>query len=206
MDHTQIHAVVEIADDTGKTFETADNARKVAKVISASHAFRKYDWLHSIPIMNSSGNLRGMVLSAKWRGAYELSVKYGKKLEHYHVGTLITVAVALADSFEQIDRIWRSNESRDKKAARLASQATAIAMNCLTGVVTSPAQAVLQSLQGYCYMMDVAKGNLLGTCGETLKNLDLAIESSAKQVSNGDEIYLYVNTTINPRISTMLGL
>jgi hypothetical protein len=206
MDHTQIHAAVEIADDAGKTFETADNARKVAKVISASHAFRKYDWLHGIPVMNTSGNLRGMVLSAKWRGAFELTVKYGKELEHYHVGTLITVAVALADSFEQIDRIWRSPESGDIKAAKLASQATAIATNCLTGVVTPPVHAVLQSLQGYCYMTDVAKGNLLGTCGESLKKLDLAIESFGKQVSNGDEIYVYVNTTINPKISRMLGL
>jgi hypothetical protein len=205
MDHKHVHATVEIVDKSGKVVEKAESAGKVAKVISASHAFRQYDWLNKVPVTNARGDLRGMVLSSKWRGAYNFTVKYGATLEKYHVGTFATVAVALADSFEEVHEIWESNEPLDVKGAKLSTQATAIAMNCLTGIVTAPTHAVLTSLQGYCYMMDMAKNQSLGTCGQTLKNADLAIQSAPKQVSDGKNIYLFVNTTINPRVSKMLG-
>jgi len=205
MEHNQVHAVVEHIDTGGKVVGAVKSSVNVAaKSIAASEAFRKYQWLKKMPKLNKAGDLRGMVINAKARVVYDFTVKYGTKLEKFN--TFVTVAVALADSAEQTYDIVQGKDSWDIKAAKLGTQATAVAMNVLTGVVTAPAHALLLSLQGYCDMADVLRGQAVGTCGSNLKALDSAIMTSAKQVSDGKNIYTYVNTTINPRISKLLGL
>jgi len=59
-------------------------------------------------------------------------------------------------------------------------------------------------LQGYSNILDVAKGKPLGRYGQTLKAMDASIESAAKQVSDGNNTHVFVNTTINPKVSKML--
>jgi hypothetical protein len=205
MDHTHVHAVVELVDKGGKAVDTANSSVNVAaKAIAASHAFRKYDWLSMAPLKNASKDLRGMVVNRNAKVVYDFTVKYGSKIEK--LSTFATVAVALADSAEQTYDILQSKNSLDVKAAQLSTQATAVAMNVLTGVVTAPVHAVLMSLQGYCDMADLVRGARVGTTGGTLKAIDAVIQSSATQVSNGNNIYIFVNTTINPRISKALGL
>lgn len=210
MHHAHVHAAVEVihkaTHKTDKIVQTAESAGRVAKVISASHAFRRYSWLHNVPIHNVKGNLQGMVLSARWRAAYNITVKYGNTLEHYHVGAYASVAAGLADSSDQILSILESNDSWGVKGAKLSTQATAVAMNVLTGVVTGPAHLILLSLQGYCNIAEVTRGKPLGTYGQVLRAMDASIQSAAKQVSDGNNIYLFVNTTINPRVSRILGL
>lgn len=204
MNHTHVHAVVEIVDKTGKaTGAASTGVNVVAKAIAASHAFRKYDWLKNAPIKNTSDNLRGMVVNANARIVYDFAVKYGSKIERFN--TFATVATALIDSAEETLDILQSKDSSDIKVAKLGTQATAVAMNVLTGVVTGPAQILLLSMQGYCNIVDIARGERIGTCGRTLKAIDAVIESSAKQVSDGKNIYTFVNTTINPKISKVLG-
>jgi hypothetical protein len=204
MDHTHVHAVVELVDKGGKAAGAAESSVNiVARGIAASHAFRKYDWLRKAPIKNASGSLRGMVVNGNAKVVYDFTVKYGTKIERFN--TFATIAVALADSSEQIHDIVQSNDSWDLKSAKLGAQATAIAMNVLTGIVTAPAHAVLMSMQGYCDMTDVARGRPVGTCGRTLKAVDASIESAAKQVSDGNSVYSFVNTTINPKVSKVLG-
>jgi len=202
MNHAQIHAAVEVVH---KGVDAAESGGKLARVISASHAFRKYDWLHNVPMHNVRGNLQGMVLSARWRSAYNISVKYGEVLEHYHVAAFATVAAGIMDSSDQILGILQSKDSWSVKSARLSTQATAVAMNVLTGVVTGPASLILMSLRGYCNIAEVALGKPVGTYGQTLSAVDASIQSAAKQVSDGNNIYIFVNTTINPRVSQALG-
>jgi hypothetical protein len=206
MDHTQVHAVVELVDKGGKVVDTVDRDVKMAKLIAASQAFRKYSWLRNAPIQNASDNLRGMVVNAKARMVYDFTVKYGTKIEKFN--TFVTIAVALSDSSEQIYKILRSRDSWLTKTAQLGTQATAVAMNVLTGIVTVPAHAVLSSMsmEGYCEIPDILRGQPLGTCGQTLKAIDASVESTAKQVRDGNNIYIFVNTTINPRVSRALGL
>jgi hypothetical protein len=204
MVHNKVHMSVELVDKGGKAVDTLDSGVNiVAKGIAASHAFRRYDWLNKAPIKNVSNNLRGMVVNGKAKVVYDLTVKYGTTLER--VSAFATVAVALADSFEQIYDIIQSKDSGDVKASKLATQTTAIAMNVLTGTVTAPVHIALRSMQGYCDIADLVRGAQIGTCGGTLKAIDAIIESSAKQVSDRNNIYTFVNTTINPRLSKALG-
>jgi hypothetical protein len=203
MNNAKVRAIVELVDQGGKAIDVADKGvNLVAKAILVSHAFRKYDWLLKGPINNASGNLRGIVVNGNAKVVYDFTVRWGTKIET--VNTFATIAVALADSAAQTYAIAQSNDTWDLKGAKLGAQATAVAMNILTGIVTAPVHGVLMSMQGYCDMSDVALGRQIGTGGRTLKAIDSIIESAAKQVSDGDGIYTFVNTTINPRVSKAL--
>src|SRR6267142_1750088 len=128
MHHAHVHAAVEvthkIAERTDKTIQTAESAGQVARVISASHAFRKCDWLGRVPVRNAKGTLQGMVLSSRWRAAYNISVRYGEFLERYHLGSFATVAAGIAASSDQIVSVLESGDSWGVKGARLSTQAT----------------------------------------------------------------------------------
>jgi len=205
MEHNKVHAVVELVNKTGGVVDSADGVvNVVAKGLAASHAFRKYDWLAKAPIKNVSGNLRGMVVSADAKVVYDVTVKYGSKIER--LNAFATVAIALAASAEEIYDIVRSKDSLAVKGAKLGTQATAVAMNVLTGVVTAPVHLVLMALQGYSEIYDVANRKPVGTSGQTLKAIDSIIDSAAKQVSDGNNIYTFVNMTINPKVSKVLAL
>jgi hypothetical protein len=117
MNHTHVHAVVEIVDKTGKaTGAVSTSVNVVAKAIAASHAFRKYDWLKNAPVKNTSDNLREMVVNANARIVYDFSVKYGSKIEKFN--TFATVATALADSADEILDIIQSKDTWDIKSAK----------------------------------------------------------------------------------------
>src|ERR1700733_8925705 len=85
MDHTQVYAVIELVDRGGKGVDSVDKGvNVVAKVIAASHAFRKYSWLKNAPIKSASGNLRGMVVNARAKVIYDFTLKYGTKIERFN--------------------------------------------------------------------------------------------------------------------------
>lgn len=212
MNHNQVHVAVEIVDHTatatGKVVDTLDTSNKVAKGISAYQAFRDYNWLKGVPATNVAGDLRGMVVSAKWNAAFQFTVKAGDVLGK--VSAFATLAVGVAESYGEIDAIVRSNDPWNIKSAQLSTQITGIAMKYLTGIVTAPTHAVLMSMpvQAICSQIDQSRGNRVGNtggCQWTLKALDTVIQSAAHQVSDGNDIYLFVNTTINPSVSRMLG-
>ncbi len=212
MNHSNVHAVVEIVSQTGtatgKVVDAVDSANKVVKAISAYQAFRDYNWLKGVPVTNVAGDLRGMVVSAQWNAAFQFTVKAGDVLGK--VSAFATLAVGVAESYGEVDDILQSNDPWNLKAARLSTQVTGVCMKYLTGIVTAPVHAVLSSMpaQAICSQIDQRRGNRLGSFGScqwSLKAADTAIQSAAQQVSDGNDIYLFVNTTINPALSKMLG-
>ena len=212
MEQKDVHVFAEVVEKGGSVIDSADNLNKVVKVISATQAFRKYDWLKNAPVTNIAGDLRGMVVSAKWNTAFQFTVKAGKALDTLgKISSYATLAVAVAESYDEVDQILQSKQPWNLKAAQLSTQVTGICMKYLTGIVTAPTHAVLSSmpLQAICAQIDLARGNKIGSVGScqwTLKATDTAIQSAAQQVSDGNQIYVFVNTTLNPAVSRMLGL
>jgi len=76
----------------------------------------------------------------------------------------------------------------------------------LTAVVIGPTHPMLISMQGVLQHRRSGSWQAIGTYGKTLKAIDASIESAAKQVSDGNNISLFVNTTKNPKVSRMLGM
>lgn len=212
MNHSQAHAYVELAE---KTHEKAEEMNTVAKAITASQAFRHYQWLQKIPNKaawnviapqrNAAANFRGIVVSGRWRAAFDVTVKTGEWLER--VGTFLNVVGAVIHSYDEVERIITSREPTDVKAAKLGAQLTGVAMYVFTGLVTPTARVLLTSMpiQGYCDAVDLARGVSIGTCSQSARNIDVAIEMAAEEVSDGDEIYSWINTEINPRVSRAFG-
>jgi len=61
MNSHRTHAAVEIVDHIGKGAEkvgTAKDSVRVARAISGSEAFRKYEWLKAAPVNNVVGTFR----------------------------------------------------------------------------------------------------------------------------------------------------
>jgi hypothetical protein len=108
------HLVVEIAEKTDKAATNVGAANSALNVISASEAFRKFNWLKNIPVTNSADNLRGMVVSARWRTAFQVSGKIGGVLER--VGVVAGLAVNIFHSWHEIETIYSSSEPWDVKA------------------------------------------------------------------------------------------
>lgn len=126
------------------------------KVISASEAFSKYNWLTNVPGLNASGNLRGMVLSSDWRVVFDVS---SDVLEAMGNVTLIAgFAANIADQWGATKAILNSSEPAVLKGLRLTALAGTASERTLGGAVSSGASLIFQSLQGYCLLGGLAGG------------------------------------------------
>ena len=223
MHHKQVHGVVEILESTSRQDDYVTWGRLAARAVAASEAFRRYDWLKNVPVTNISGGLRGMVVSARWRAAFSILSQDEKALSQFsrvgkvmkgvelfgHIAFVAGFAANVLKSLDEIEGILGSNDPWSTKAAKLGPQATSIASRTLAGFVTSGVDLLALSLQGYCQIADAATGNRfiqVGACQRKLQSMDASINSWVDRYTDGDEIYLLVNTYVNPRISRLLEL
>ena len=104
-------------------------------LISGSQAFRRYSWLKDIAGLdgvglNKAGNLRGIVISAKWRTVYKISGGIGDAL------LVLSFAKEAYRSVPEMERIFSSQDPADIKAARISSQISGICIRTLAGAAT----------------------------------------------------------------------
>ncbi len=118
--------------DKAKTF--VNTSGKGLTWLTAQNAFRLQSIFASAPVQNAVGNLRGMVISARWRHAYELSLSYSQQARKIGmVADFMAWASYIADWGAEIDRAVQSPDSWDVKAPRLCFYATTAAVKMLAG-------------------------------------------------------------------------
>jgi len=71
--HPTVEIVTAGAETASKFMENFDLANRSFRAVVGMHAFSKYDWIRALPTPNTSGNLRGMVISARWRTVFNFS-------------------------------------------------------------------------------------------------------------------------------------
>jgi len=148
--------VIEIVQTVNSVASVAEGGVKVLNAVSASEAFSKYNWLKNVPVFNSSGNLRGMVISSDWRVVFDVS---SDALETMGNITLVAgFAANIANQWDTTKAILNSNDSRLVKGLRLATVAGTASERTLGGAVSSGASLIFQSLQGYCMLAGLAGG------------------------------------------------
>jgi len=204
MKSTDLHVAIKIVDQAGGAIDKLSEVNKVAQGVSAMQAFREFDWLKWAPVTNYAGDLRGMVISGEWRTAYQFTVTSGKVLDVASTAAAVAaLGIGIVESYSDMESIVKSNGPWNIKGAKLSTQVAGIAMKYLTGIVTAPMHAVLMSMpvQSTCPMIDESMKQPTGTCQQTLKFVDLSFQSAAQQVSNGSNIYTFVNTTLEPAIA-----
>lgn len=116
-----------------RILEITDGANKFIRPISASEAFRKFDWLNDVPISNASGNLRGMVIDANWRTVHIVSSKFQKGMDALEaIGILQDVATESLNSYHSMVNIFSSRNDGLTKAAKISTQVSGICIRVVT--------------------------------------------------------------------------
>lgn len=187
-------AVVEIVD---KGVDATDNINKVVRIIAGSEAYRRYNWLKAVPATNAAGNFRGMVISARWKTAFQFSNKLAGRLEVAGNYLLFaSLAVGVYNNSKKIDQIWHSNASDGEKAAQLSAMTSALILGALGGVVPAGTHLLMMSLQGYLLTAGGLSGGRINTSGviKQLQAADFAVQHAYDKISNGDQLYNLINT------------
>jgi len=175
--------VVEIIKAADTWMSRAEGAKTAVKLISASEAFRRFNWLKGAPINNAAGDLRGMVVSAKWRAVF---VTTSEKLEVVgKIAMIAGFASNLAEQSGKIESVLKSNESWEIKGLRLASIAGTASERTLAGAVTSSASVLFQSLSGYCMLAGAGGATTFGNaCVQHLNKANKVVKNTFDTVTD----------------------
>lgn len=143
-----------------KPFESLASAVKSGEVlntfvkpITAANAFRRYNWLRGVPMLNRSGNLRGMVINKRMRHAYGLSKSFGAKL------AVLSALIEVAGEMKRVEKIYGSDAAASEKLARSLMLGGAAVLRSVTSVVPTAVELTAASAKGYVGMYSLATGS-----------------------------------------------
>ena len=119
--------VVELVHKADDLVTGVDHGLDAARLISGSEAFRKYNWLTKSPGTNMVGDLRGMVVSGKWRTVFTVSSNVADVVGN--IATVVSLAANLAEDWPRMNAIYLSSGSWDTKAAMLSSHVSSFALS-----------------------------------------------------------------------------
>jgi hypothetical protein len=195
-----IHAAVEIAETTGKVADRAETVAKTASVIALPLAFRKYSWLHNKPLMNTVGDLRGIVINARARSVYEFAIK-GQHLAA-NISTFATIASALLSVYDESAEIVASKDDYGIKAAKLSAQVTSVSLQVITGSLIVPEVLTLtHAISSGCQFA----ANWFPNQRQTLTNVQqfandysTGITTTVQTFTDGKNIYNNLQTVVVP--------
>ena len=201
MNPSQEKAIVEISHDV----EEADFARKIAigasgrlSAIPASLAFRKYQFINGIavPTANRVGNFRGMVICKRAKVAYNVIIKSRSVLEGSERYFLFaSVALNVAEQYEGMEKIVRSNDSLGAKAGKLVAHADSLLMRSMLGIFKPATGALAWTIEQSCDM--AASQRLMKTsCSSTVARYQKAAETTFDQMTDPNHVYSVVTMTL----------
>ena len=193
--HNQPHPVLALVHRSEKYVATVDRGlgqvdlgNTAVRVVAGTHAFRDYNWLTNAAATNTSRNLRGMVVSAKWRTVFRFFSDESKYMKYMqNIGLLAGFAAGIAEASHEFERLAESKDPAVVKGARMAAIAGTAAQRALLGAVPAGTHMIYQSLQGWCMIAGLAGGKLesgANQCIATLKNADAFVESTFKAVTD----------------------
>ena len=191
------NVVVEVLDTAvGMAGKVKDANDYVVKVVAGSEAFRKYNWLAGVPVLNSAGNLRGMVVNPRMRAIYTMSVNFGEKLAKADQALgLASIFIEIAKDYPRLQQAFDSDAPLNDKGPLMLSLASMAILRAVTGVVPAGAHLLAKSLEGYCDLAFVLTGGSNTaplTWAEGLQSLDSQITAAHRQIFDGQNYYNFI--------------
>jgi len=165
--------------------EQAELGRFAIQTVAGTHAFRKYDWLTNSVGLNKAGNFRGMVVSARWRTAFQHIGETGEFMEN--IGFLAGLAAGIAEAGPRISKIADSNDTKELKTMQIAAIAGTISQRVLLGVVPGGTHLIYRSLEGWCQIAGLAGGRaqtFSSECVSTLQHADSLVRTTFNTVTD----------------------
>jgi hypothetical protein len=186
------HPLIEIvhnhhtaAEKVDQRVGQADLARIVMQAVMGGRAFRNYNALSNAAGLNTAGNLRGMVVSAKWRTVFRNTSHVGEYMEN--LGYLTAIAAGIVESAPKIETILGASDRGTLKGMKLSALASTIAQRALLGVVPAGAHMIYRSLEGWCMIAGLAGGNAQLDASQgikTLKQADALVQTTFQTVTD----------------------
>lgn len=177
------HPVVEIVSHVDQAVDHAGHANDAVRTVAGNRAFRVYSAAQ--PALNSSGDLRGMVKSARWRVVFNYSSKIGEHLEN--IGTLASFAANVAEMWNEFEAVAKSSDPVTVKGMRFAAAAGTAAERTLLGSIPAGVHLIYLSLQGWCQIAGLAGGRIeagASECVNTLKTADAIVKKSFSAITD----------------------
>jgi len=184
-----LHQATEAISYVDKRLSQADVVNNGLRVAAGARAFREYHWLSDVAKTSNSGNLRGMVLSAKCRAAYRFFNPEESRAAWWFetVGLMVGFAASIAEATPELEDIWHSNDPAWFKGTRYAAIAGTAAQRALLGFVPAGTHAVYKALEGWCMLAGLPGGKLeygANQCLATLNRADTLVQTTFQTVTD----------------------
>ena len=182
----------------------ADLGRTAVQAAIGVRAFRDYNALSNVIGLNSAGNLRGMVLSAKWHTLFRHASEVGEYMEN--IGYLAALAHGLAESAPRVERILGSSDPSSLKGMQILATASTVAQRALAGAIPAGAHMIYRSLEGWCMLAGLAGGSIqsgASQCISTLRSADTLVQTTFRTVTDtsnqSQAVWWVIDVVTSPR-------
>jgi uncharacterized protein YbcV (DUF1398 family) len=199
-----IHESHNKVEQGAKALDEAELVKVSVRALAGGRAFREYRWLTDAVGNNRSGNLRGMVVSAKWRTAFTYTGEVGEQLEN--VGLLASFVAAVVQVAPEVDRIFQSTEAITVRGMRLTAIAGTAAQRALFGVVPAGVHLIYRSLEGWFMIGGLAGGraqSVSSKCVSTVRRADTLVQTTFRMVTDtrnqAGTVWWVIDTVLSPR-------
>ena len=164
----------------------------IIRPVAASEAFRSYNWLAGAPVLNSVGNLSGMVVSKAMRTVYVVSQSAGEYL------SLASMVFEVSREMSRMQNVWKSDMDINEKGPLLLMLGSAAILRSVTSVVPTTIHLAAKSLEGYCYAASLASGSAKPLLlANALDRGDVELNRIYQQQWDGENWYHVIVTAVN---------
>lgn len=162
------------------------------RIYSGHQAFRQFDMVSGVPALNKSGNLRGMVVNAQARSAFNLAVKFESTAKNLSTGLLLAAwVIEIAKVGPEIWDVWETPGDPLIKIQKTSAQLTMATVRTLTGVIPSGT-----------HVAAVALKNVLEHTGapqawsEKVQSFDVAVSRTYTDLTDAEKFRHFINTSL----------
>ncbi len=180
-----LHSFIEIASEASNP---VGGSLVAARAIAGFQAYRKYDWIRNVPVLNEAGNLRGMVVSARWAAVFHFADKSADVTGK--VTLFASLGANIAQSFGDVEDILQSNDPWSLKGARLADQVASICLRTAGGKALGAMDLAAQLTSSSLGL--AGRAGLPGAAGlaRNISVLDRRFDAWFNTVTDGKNLYL----------------
>jgi hypothetical protein len=179
--------VVQVAHNFDNVLGNVSYASNGFRAITGLQAFRNYDWMTDATALNSVGNFRGMVVSARWASAYSVFSSAANVIGN--VATVASIASNVIDLAPQFEQIFKSKDPAVVKAQKYSLLTSIVAQKTLAGIVTSGVHLIYLPIIAGCGAAAKAAGGGVITsaadvCSAVVQNADALVQTSANYLTD----------------------
>jgi hypothetical protein len=184
------HIIVELADRAEPGVSALGNFGTFALTpVAAARAFREYNWLLGTPVLNSTGNFRGMVISKSFRTVWTVSSKAGEILG------VAGIVIEFAKELAKMQSVWSSKTlSVNEKGPMLLMMGSAAILRGVVGVVPAAVHLAALSAGGCLDLVGLISGDdKPAEWASKLQQGDRWVDSTFRAQWDGQNWYTFVS-------------